>query len=188
MNARSATTACALLGCMIPAFASASSIWDFTIGRPGNELVGTGHIELAATSGSSSANVISFDWSGRTFGLAWSADETDINTVSWAVNSSGQSFDSFQLQLYNVHANVGSFVNMWLTMSFMPSNNLAYSKCWDTLYTSAGYRCGGASLDIGTSSGITWTPLTPTVPVPAAVWLLGSGLIGLFGFARTRMA
>ena len=29
-------------------------------------------------------------------------------------------------------------------------------------------------------------PVLQAVPVPAAIWLFGSGLIGLFGFARRK--
>lgn len=39
---------------------------------------------------------------------------------------------------------------------------------------------------IGTT--VTITPITPEVPVPAAVWLFGSGLLGLIGIARRRTA
>ena len=35
-------------------------------------------------------------------------------------------------------------------------------------------------------TSITMTNYTPTVPVPAAVWLFGSGLLGLVGIARRR--
>ena len=46
----------------------------------------------------------------------------------------------------------------------------------------------------GNSGGIGWMPMTfrlegtivSTVPVPASVWLMGSGLIGLVGFARRK--
>ncbi|HUI62417.1 MAG TPA: VPLPA-CTERM sorting domain-containing protein [Steroidobacteraceae bacterium] len=36
-----------------------------------------------------------------------------------------------------------------------------------------------------TTATLTWTP-TSTVPLPAAVWLLGSGLLGLAGIGRRR--
>jgi hypothetical protein len=38
-----------------------------------------------------------------------------------------------------------------------------------------------------TSSGLTYTPIS-AVPLPAAVWLLGSGLLGLVGVARRKIA
>ena len=47
----------------------------------------------------------------------------------------------------------------------------------------------GADRAVGTNLGIKARPLgepLPTVPLPAAVWLLGSGLTGLLGFRRRR--
>jgi hypothetical protein len=41
--------------------------------------------------------------------------------------------------------------------------------------------------DIGADLGIYAAPLAP-VPLPAAVWLFGSGLMGLFGFGRRRLS
>ena len=38
-----------------------------------------------------------------------------------------------------------------------------------------------------TSAGLTFSPLT-AVPIPAALWLLGSGLLGLAGVARRKVA
>ena len=38
----------------------------------------------------------------------------------------------------------------------------------------------------GVWTGATMTPNTPAVPVPAAVWLFGSGLLGLVGVARRK--
>ena len=46
------------------------------------------------------------------------------------------------------------------------------------------YKLGSVSL---TTAGLSFTPNT-TVPLPAAVWLLGSGLLGLFGVSRRRAA
>ena len=175
-----------LAGCLFPALASASVIWDFTVGLPGDDFRGTGHIELASLSGSGSADVISFGWSGSTYGVSWTANETNINTVSWNVDSTGRGFDSFRLQTYNVHA--ASFLNLWLTISYSPSNNVAYSQCWDTLYTAQGYRCDGYSDNIAPSHGITSSSLTLPTPVPAAAWLFGSGLLGLVGLAQRKRA
>ena len=54
---------------------------------------------------------------------------------------------------------------------------------------------GGSPMDNGAFSGfnanfdinsVEVTAVTPSVPVPAAVWLFGSGLIGLVGVARRR--
>lgn len=54
---------------------------------------------------------------------------------------------------------------------------------------------GGSPMDNGPFSGynanfditsVTVTAVTPEIPVPAAVWLFGSGLIGLVGVARRR--
>jgi hypothetical protein len=44
-----------------------------------------------------------------------------------------------------------------------------------------------AYVDIGSGNSMTVTSIT-TVPVPAAVWLFGSGLLGLVGMARRKAA
>jgi hypothetical protein len=46
-------------------------------------------------------------------------------------------------------------------------------------------RGSGTAFRIGSLS-VTGQPVTPTVPVPAAAWLMGSGLVGLAGVARRR--
>lgn len=173
-----------IAGSVLPAFASASVIWEFTVGQPGDDLRGAGHIELVSLSGSSSADVIAFDWSGSTYGIPWVANEANINTASWTVDSTGQGFDSFRLATYNVHA--ASFLNLWLTISFSPSNNVASSQCFDTLQTAQGYRCGGYLQNIAPSHGVTSSSLTLTTPLPATAWLLTSGLLGMIGTARYR--
>lgn len=74
------------------------------------------------------------------------------------------------------------------------ANNAAALDVGDWFWGSSGLGSGdGYYKDTSLSS---WTPRladfdfqltgTPEVPVPAAVWLFGSGLIGLAGFARRR--
>lgn len=44
---------------------------------------------------------------------------------------------------------------------------------------------GGTAFRVKTV-GVTAQPVAPTVPVPAAAWLMGSGLVGLAGLARRK--
>ena len=44
----------------------------------------------------------------------------------------------------------------------------------------------GVDAATGSSDGLGFELISTTVPVPAAAWLFGSGLVGLIGFARRR--
>lgn len=64
---------------------------------------------------------------------------------------------------------------------------------WDQVANSATFNNGVSALTLlGQTSGMflqgTMTLAAPEVPVPAAAWLFGSGLIGLAGAARKRKA
>jgi hypothetical protein len=50
----------------------------------------------------------------------------------------------------------------------------------------SGGRCGSAWVGFNCSYFETWNISVEAVPVPAAVWLFGSGLLGLVGVARKR--
>jgi hypothetical protein len=50
------------------------------------------------------------------------------------------------------------------------------------------YILGTATLDASGNLTIAGNAIPPTVPLPAAVWLFGSGLLGLFGVSRRRNA
>jgi hypothetical protein len=54
--------------------------------------------------------------------------------------------------------------------------------------TSSGFSGWNANFDIMTVTTTSFvpTPTGPVVPVPAAVWLFGSGLLGLAGIARRK--
>ncbi len=100
----------------------------------------------------------------------------------------------------NGNANVYYELSDWDTSSVVFSNNIVngFYSAWETGTLAAGnYRliveaisnADGldSSLNSGFASGDFGLELT-AVPVPAAVWLFGSGLLGLAGVARRKKA
>jgi len=68
--------------------------------------------------------------------------------------------------------------------NFVPTGDI------ETSFVADFYNTGGFT-SIATPDGVTWTSesgvfLSTVVPVPAAVWLFGSGFIGLIGIARRK--
>ena len=83
----------------------------------------------------------------------------------------------------------------WLTDPFNLNSNRDYLESipnmWDTGTEVAFIYQFDTLEDHGTTNGydvlITADTFTPAVPVPAAFWLFGSGLVGLVGLARQRV-
>jgi len=95
----------------------------------------------------------------------------DHNYASWG-GDAGHTLTST-----NTEAAVGTDLALW---------NL-YTSCTELF-------CEGFSVEqfgfisIDTATGVASFSNVSAVPVPAAVWLLGSGLVGLVGVARRRKA
>lgn len=72
------------------------------------------------------------------------------------------------------------------SLSAGPENILTYADA----VTSAGVDSitTAQQFDGNALSGYPYVTFTPSVPVPAAVWLFGSGLLGLIGVARRKAA
>jgi hypothetical protein len=64
------------------------------------------------------------------------------------------------------------------TLSSADGSATLFSGTWTLSFNGAAGQA--------TSATLTWNPTSTSVPLPAAVWLLGSGLMGLAGVGRRR--
>ena len=95
---------------------------------------------------------------------SFSNGDASFLDASGAYLSAGAIFNlNFDTALTNAGGTIGVSAEEVLLFSFTPPSGLP------TVLTGSGFVTG-----------------TPAVPVPAAVWLFGSGLIGLIGVARRK--
>ena len=113
-----------------------------------------------------------------------------LNLDSWTAWWSGSSFNqgSTSTMVDNtVCAAGGDFVTRCSTAVVVDSYNAAtgeFTASWNSVVQAGSFK---GSLGNWQISGIMGTNGNPSaIPVPAAVWLFGSGLIGLAGIARRR--
>ena len=120
------------------------------------------------------------------FGHSWTlVQQTTFldNTGSWAGSSSlgPYNYDTDIASMTNNQIAVGSYWN------WNGSNEIAHLDIFDCLAgictgVGVGHQNGPAAGTVLIFSGVD----TSVVPVPAAAWLMGSGLIGLIGVARRK--
>ena len=112
-------------------------------------------------------------------------DITDVDFVLTADRGSNNGVDYL---FTNGSITAGSYINTTFNTLTM-SENLGIASFWADL-ANGGRIEGGFMLtgDIASDfGGNTLIAIAgPVVPVPAAVWLFGSGLIGLIGIARRK--
>ena len=124
--------------------------------------------------------------------LSRDGDPTDL----YYINNATMSDEGSGLQRYNSWANVNSVVNDLFT-TVTPDTTWIWDEVAGT--TSAGgiyyydNRTGdtkGDAFEVNYTFGsfsVTTVPTSP-IPVPAAIWLFASGLLGLVGVARRKKA
>jgi hypothetical protein len=162
--------------------------YDFFISGPSVELVDFANItELAGLVMHTEANVIMSTTGGANDSFFAMLDLTG-GDASHTVNAVGgtESFftttDGFGYSMGNL---TGSFSGM-----LAAGESVTFETSLLASVVGPGFEVGGRA-SIGDPNNLTITPVNTltvvsAVPVPAAIWLFGSGLIGLIGFARRK--
>ena len=136
-------------------------------------------------------------FTGSFFGHTWVADQQTTALVAgdtWAGSNALGAWD-YTAGISNLAEGqnaVGTLFD-WSTSVDIPV--LAVFDCASVPGTCTGINTTpGGSMQTGPFAGATpafngtgdLNPKTPPIPVPAAIWLMGSGLLGLVGVARRR--
>jgi len=103
----------------------------------------------------------------------------DVSSFEWSFNSSGD--DLFGMATTG-NADNGTLCPLW---DFCTTNETVYifgefGTSLNGLYNAGDFVASGERIKPSVATAVT------TIPVPAAVWLFGTGLIGLAGVARRR--
>ncbi len=150
-----------------PTFSNPADVVNNGNGIAGDPITGT--MTLDTITGAGSATMVP---GSLFFGSAWSAH----NIVLQATMNPGE-VNATMLFDWNGNNNIGVAV----TFQMMPTAN----PLVNTFFTTQ------SSMPAGPFAGFQPTfngTATQVVPVPAAAWLLGSGLLGLVGVARRKVA
>lgn len=167
------------------AYAPDGSPANFWTGSVCDETV-TGHLDLASGAGTlqSAQDLLGVNWTVRDLTLY------GPGTYSWSFNGTaglGSGTSTFTYTFAVGETQIGA------TMLFDWSNTITgIVEVWDTTPEGSFYPTDwdgdgipGGMLIQGPFTGASFT-FQSAVPVPAAVWLFGSGLIGLLGVVRRR--
>lgn len=135
-------------------------------------------------------NGVNFSTSGQT--LPWTSSTLPVNALYVDVNGV-QGYEgggNLELSNYSLLLDLG----IWGAGQSLSLDYHLASAVSVNAPSSCGYECFNVSAQIGDPSGTSGVPILGTitgaaaVPVPSAVWLFGSGLLGVVGVARRRVA
>jgi hypothetical protein len=178
-----------------------SSSASFTLGAGAVAAYNSGQAQWNLFASSSAGNLLTSTISNKAadIGTGANAGDTDI-AVSSALSAAGSYYSTLSSNQVSslattgaVWANamssggqqigdktdqVGAGSVFFETLSGLDGSATLFSGTWTLSFNGA---VGSA-----TAATLSWIPTSTSVPLPAAVWLLGSGLMGLAGVGRRR--
>jgi hypothetical protein len=153
---------------------------------------GNWDVSTSALTGDASFSPYAVEWS--LFGSP--TGTTSYTTDNYSLTSTSSSYDAGTrtLTVNGTVANTSATYTCSGATFFCGGNLPTFDLLLTLNFTDASLQAFSGNLfatnDDGAGSSYTYTwsfnGETPEVPVPAAFWLLGSGLAGLAGFARSR--
>ncbi len=160
----------ALLGLSVSSVNAATLLYDESVSGDTDAWSGSPQDIGSVVSGDYVLGTEDFpDWDGWMFTLDGSIDEIVFEVLGGTINNGWQLYDS----PYD-GGNVG--VN---------KDSLATTHTWDIAGLTGAYILGNNS--VGGNSDYSYKiSFASAVPVPAAVWLFGTALIGFVGMSRRR--
>ena len=133
-----------------------------------NNNTGTDQLTVAAT-GDTTAGL---DMSGWT--INWNGDAIDMGSGAW---------DVLNCTTPGIDCAGATFANNTADVTWSGTYGDSYTLFYTATFPSGGFAVIPYFLKL---TGTVEQGLVPAVPVPAAVWLFGSGLLGLVGVARRK--
>ena len=172
-----------------------SGTYTFSMFSPGGGGVGTP--TSSTWSWDFDAGTVTIQNSATFYGSVWTAagitftdtgSSYDGNmTFSWSANPSIPVFSSWDVSASGTApGQVSDTATVWANSATILATSSAFPGFHPYFDGSLHKESCGSTTGQGLCGEFVEPPEPPQVPVPAAVWLMGSGLMGLVGVARRR--
>ena len=174
----------ALLGLSISSVNAATYTVDFV--ETGGNVVGTGHGSLDVTGLTGTNDSIAVSRVGASLGFVF-FDNGSYDFYRTAIPD----LDFGSGGLFTADFSSGDNVGLWADgdifytpVNYVSGTALSASATWSgTTFAILGMDIGHYEYSFGSN---TWVVNIGAVPVPAAIWLFGTALIGLVGFGKRK--